>query len=47
MTPGGPDSTPGYLISVLSHVVMTVSEKEGRIKRAEVITYNTKKISLG
>lgn len=46
MTPGGPDSTPGHLISALSHVVMTVPEKEGKIKGAEVIMYSTKKENL-
>ena len=46
MTPGGPVSSPGHLISAPSCVVMVVPEKEGRINRAEVIIYNTKKENL-
>lgn len=46
MSPGGPESTPGYLISAPARVVTIVPEQEGRIKRAEVIMYNTKKENL-
>lgn len=46
MTPGGPVFAPGHLISAPSCVVMVVPEKEGRINRAEVIIYNTKKENL-